>query len=99
MYEVPNDMSPDKINGVFKLINTPNYNLWQTSHFSTDSIHSVYNRTESVSYLELKIWYKYLLKLKRRIPLMVLRKKLKNGNLLSVHVEFARFFLTNLGFV
>ena len=92
MYKVANDMSPDIINGVFKLRNTPNYNLWQTSHFSTDSIHSVYNRTESVSYLEPKIWSKYLLKLKRRILLMVLRKKFKNGNLLSVHVEFTRFF-------
>ena len=26
-----------------------------------------------------------------RIPMMVFRKKLKNGNLPSVHVEFVRF--------
>ena len=30
---------------------------------------------------------------------MVLKKKLKNGNLLSVHIEFVRLFLPNLGFV
>ena len=33
---------------------------------------------------------KYLLKLKIRIPLMVLRIKLKNGNLQNAHVEFVK---------
>ena len=38
MYIVANDMSPDIINGVFKLRNTEHYNLRHTSHFSTDPI-------------------------------------------------------------
>ena len=42
MYEVANDMSLDIISGVFKLRNTPHYNLRHTSHFSTGPIHSVY---------------------------------------------------------
>ena len=33
-----------------------------------------------------------------RIPMMVFRKKIKNGNLPSVHVEFVRL-VPNLGFV
>ena len=56
MFKVANDMSPDIINGVFKLINVSHYNLRHTSYFSIDPIHSVYNRTESVSYLGPKIW-------------------------------------------
>ena len=32
MYIVPNDMSPDIMNGVFKLRNTPHYNLRHASH-------------------------------------------------------------------
>ena len=56
MYKIANDMSPDIMNAVFKLRNTPPYNLRHTLHFSTDPIHSVYNRTESASYLRSKIW-------------------------------------------
>ena len=56
MYKVANDTSPDAMNGVFKLRNTALYNLRHTSHFSTDPIHSVYNGTESASYLGPKIW-------------------------------------------
>ena len=51
VYKVASDISPDTINEVFKLRNTPHYNLRHTLHFSTDPIHSVYNGTESVSYL------------------------------------------------
>ena len=49
MYKFTNDMSRDIMNEVFKLRNTPHCNLRHTSHFSTDPIHSVYNRTESAS--------------------------------------------------
>ena len=41
---------------VFKLRDTPCYNLRHTSQFSIDPIHNVYNGTESVSYLGLNIW-------------------------------------------
>ena len=50
------DMSPDIMNGIFKLKNTSHYSLQHTLHFSADAIQSVYNRTESVSYLGRKIW-------------------------------------------
>ena len=56
MYKVVNDISPNIMNEVFKLRNTPYYNLRHTSHFSTDPIHSFYNGTESASYLRPKIW-------------------------------------------
>ena len=39
------------MSNVFKLRNTPCYNLRDTSQFSTDPIHSVHNGTESASYL------------------------------------------------
>ena len=41
MYKVAIDMSRDIMNKVFKLRNTPNYNLQHKSHFSTDPVHSV----------------------------------------------------------
>ena len=48
MYKNANNMSPDIMNEVFKLRNTPHYNLQHTSRFSTDPIHSVYNNWISI---------------------------------------------------
>ena len=47
-------MSPKIISEVFKLEDTPCYNLRHTSKFSADTIHSIYNEIESTLYLELK---------------------------------------------
>ena len=78
MYKVANDMSPDIMNGVFKLRNTPQYNLGRTSHFSTDPIHSVYNGTESVSSLGPKILAKQILaKIKNKDSLDSFKKEIK----------------------
>ena len=62
-----------------------------------DPIRSVYNGTESACYLESKIWEQIPVEIKNKDSLDVLRKKLKNGNLLSVYVEFVS--VTNLSFV
>ena len=90
MCKVANDMSPDIMNEIFKLRNNPHYNLRHASHFSTDPIHSVYYGTESGAYLRPKMWEQIPAEIKIRNLLMVLRKKLKNGNILSVHVEFVQ---------
>ena len=66
MYKVANDMSPDIMNEVFKLRNTPHYNLRHTSHFSTDPVHSVYNGTESASYLGPTIWEQITAEIKNK---------------------------------
>ena len=91
MYKVATDMSLDIMNEVFKLRNTPHYNLRHTSHFSTDPIHSVYNGTESGR--------KYLLKLKIRILLMILRKKLKKWKPTECPCRICKTFVPNLRFV
>ena len=49
-------MSPEKMNEVFKQRSNPHYNLSCTSQFSVNPIHSVYNSTESASYVGPKIW-------------------------------------------
>ena len=56
MYEVVNCMSPEIMNEVFKQSNNPHYNLKHILQISLDPINSVYNGTESTSYLERKIW-------------------------------------------
>ena len=78
MYKVANNMSPDIMNEVFKLRNTSHYNLWHTSHFSTDTIHSVYNGTESASYLDLgpKIWEQISAEIKNKDSLDGFKKEI-----------------------
>ena len=55
LYKVVNDMSPEVISEVFHIRDTPYYNLRNNSQFLTYPIHSVYNGTESASYLGPKI--------------------------------------------
>ena len=80
MYKVFNDMSFEIMNGVFKLRNTSHYNLRHTSHFSTDPIHSVYNGTESASYLGPKIWEQILAEIKNKDSLDGSKKEIKKWN-------------------
>ena len=77
MYKVANDMSPDIMNEVFKLRNTLHYNLGHTSHFSTDTVHSVYNKTESKSYLGPKIWEQIPAEIKNKDSLDDFKKEIK----------------------
>ena len=52
MYKVDNGMSPEIMNGIFKLRENTQYNLRHTSKFFVDPIRSVFNGSESESYLE-----------------------------------------------
>ena len=65
------------MNEVFKLRNTPHYNLRHTSHFSRDPIHSVYNGTESASYLGPKIWEQIPAEVKNKDSLDGFKKEIK----------------------
>ena len=84
MHKVVNGASPDIINEVFKQRNNPHCNLRHTSQFSINSIRSVYNGTESASYLGPKI--------SKQIgnPLKVLSRRSRNGNQLTALVEFVK---------
>ena len=82
------NMSPKTMSEVFKLIDTPCYNLRHTWQFSIDPIHSVYNGTESASYLGPKIWEQIPAEIKNKESLLGLKEKSKNGNTLNVHVQF-----------
>ena len=77
MYKVANDMSPDIMNGVFKLRDTPHYNLQNTSHLSTDPIHSIYNGTKSASYLRPKIWEQISAEINNKDSLDGFKKEIK----------------------
>lgn len=73
-------MSPEILNEVFKARDTPYHNLRHTSQFSTDPIHSVYNRSESTSHLVPKIWEQILAKIRNKKPLHGLKREIKKMN-------------------
>ena len=51
-----NGISPEIMNEVFKLREETHYHLRHTTQFLLDPIHSVFNGSESASYLGPKIW-------------------------------------------
>ena len=56
IYKVANGICPEIMNDIFKLRENTHYNLRGTSQFLVDPIHSVFNGSESASYLGPKIW-------------------------------------------
>ena len=77
MYKVTNDMSPDIMNEVFKLKNTPHYNLRHTSNISTDPIHSDHNGIKWASYLGPSIWEQIRAEIKNKDSLDGFKKAIK----------------------
>ena len=55
MYKLVNNISPPIMNRVFKLNSDSHYNLRQMSQFPRSLLKSVYNGTDSISYLGPKI--------------------------------------------
>ena len=51
----------------------------------------MFNGSESASHLRPKIWEQIPLEIKILTPLLVLKKKLENGNMRIASVEFAKF--------
>ena len=67
LLKVVNGISPEIMNEVFKQRSDSYYNLRHTSQCFVNPIHSVYNGTESASYLGPNIW--------KQIPSEIQNKK------------------------
>ena len=71
MYRVFNGMSPEIMNDVFKQRSNSHHNPRHTSQIFVNPIHTVYNGTDSASYLGPKIW--------KEIPSEIRNKKFLEG--------------------
>ena len=65
MYKVANGISPEIMNEVFKL-REETYSLRYTAQFLIDPVHSVFNGSESASYLGPKIWEQIITEIKNK---------------------------------
>ena len=99
MYKVANDMSPEIMNEVFKLRNTPHYNLRHTAFFSTELIHSVFNGAESASYLGPKIWEQIPAEIKNKDSLNGFKNEIKKWKPSHCPCRICKTFVPSLGFV
>ena len=93
MFKSYKGLSPPIMDNMFKLRTENPYSLRQVFEFSRPIAKTVYHGTESLSYLGPKIWDILPEKLRNRIILGVLKRKLKPGGLIIVHVGCVRCIL------
>ena len=61
MYKRANGISREIMNDVFQIRNNTHYNLRYAATFLAEHIHSAFNGSESASYVDPKLWNKYLM--------------------------------------
>ena len=76
MFKIKNIMAPEFLKEIFNDRTVP-YNLRRTSHFSSRNIHSVYNGSESISFLGPKIWDLVPQDVKLSEPVTIFKNKIK----------------------
>ena len=79
IYKVAKGICPEIMNDIFKLRENTHYNLRHTSQFLVDPIYSVFNGSESASYMGPKIWEEIPIDIKNKDS-SDLKKKSKSGN-------------------
>ena len=92
-------MSPEVISEVFQVRDTPYYNLRNNSQFLTYPIHSVYNGTESASYLGPKIWEQIPAEIRDKESLDSFKREIKKWKPVDCPCRICKTFVPNLGFI
>ena len=77
IYKVFSGISPEIMNEVFKLREETHCYLRHTTQFLVDPIHSVFNGSESASYLGLKIWEQIPTEIKNKDSPVGFKKEIK----------------------
>lgn len=93
-----NGMSPEIMNDVFKMRDETYYHLRYTTQFLGDPIHSVFNGSESVSYLDPKIWQQIPTEIKNEDS-KNLKKEIRKWKTFNCPYGICKSFIANLGFV
>ena len=99
MYKVANDMSPEIMKDIFKLKENTHYNLRHTSQFLVDPIDSVFNGSESASYLGPKIWEQIPFELKNIKSLVGFKKEVSKWKPANCPCRIYKVFIPNLSFI
>ena len=94
-----NGISPEIMNDVFKVRNKTHYQLRHTSQFLIEPIHSVFNGSESASYLGPKIWEQIAIEIKNKDSLISFKKEIKKWKPLNCPCRLCKTYIANVGFI
>ena len=98
LYKVENNMDLEIVNEVFQK-RTLSYNLRANSNFYTRPVDSIYNGTESLSFLGPKIWELVPEDAKQSESLEVFKNKIKKWVPSRCPCRLCRVYLQNIGFI
>ena len=99
MFKVSNGLSPVLMKDIFKLKGEQTYNLKKLSQFYGPKVNSVYNGTESVSFLGPIIWDLVLNELKDIGNLAAFKKAIKNWSPEKCPCRLSKDYISNVGFI
>ena len=95
MFKVSNGLSPVLMNDIFTLRGEQTYNLRKLSQFYRPKVNSVYNGTESVSFLGPIVWDLVPNELKD----MENRAAIKNWSPEKYPCRLCKVYISNVGFI
>ena len=98
MYKVIHDLSPTLMNEIFQL-KSCTYNLRQNRTFKTHNVKSVYNGTETASYLGPKIWDLVPNEIKTSTSLSIFKSKIKHWIPNDCPCRLCKVYVANVGFI
>jgi len=99
MYKVANGISPEIMKDIFQIRNNTNYNLRYTPTFITGNILSVFNGSESASYLGPKIWEQIPNEIKVINSLAGFKREIRKWKPVNCPCRICKIFIPNLGFL
>ena len=99
MFKVSNGLSPVLMNDIFKLRGEQTYNLRKLSQFYRPKVNSVYNGTESVSFLGPIIWDLVANYLKDIRNLAAFKKAIKKWSSEKRPCRLCKVDISNIGFI
>ena len=99
MFKVTKNLSPPQMHDVFQMKNEPHYNLRYNSLFNRPLVRSVYNGTESASFLGPKIWDLLPNEFKEMENLESFKRAIKKWKPEKCPCRICRRYLPNVGFI
>ena len=99
MYKVVNGSSPLIMNEIFQLREQSRYNLRHQNTFKIPSVNTVYNGTETVSFLGPKLWELIPAKIKELGSLKSFKKAIKNWKPERCPCRICKPYIQHVGFI
>ena len=99
MFQVKNEISPEIICDMFGQIINNHYNLRHINHFETPLVRTVYNGTESISYVKRKILSIVPEKYKTLNSLKSFKESIKNWILLNRPCRLCKTYVHGVDFI